>query len=178
MKTSVKLAIVTVVLGVIFFLLEPNGPLGGFWAPAPDSNEASGVQVPLFILLGLIEAFISSFGVAFLIFGFPLVKAVNGVSKTLTRATHLAISWALLSWWSHGSLHVHNGDNLDGLLAIEYGYHVTLVIAASIIAYYFCVTVLLRQAAPAQAQEGAGASATGQGGRPKAQPEGARSASA
>jgi hypothetical protein len=128
--------------------------------------------VPLFILLGLLEAFISAFGIAFLVFGFPLAKAIGPASKALTRATHLAISWSLLSWWSHGSLHVHNGDNLNGLLAIEYGYHVTLIIAAAIIAYYFCVTVLLR-AAPAKGQESTGAP-TGQSDRTGIQPEGAR----
>lgn len=141
MKTWLKMGIVTVVLGIVAFLLEPNSPLGGFWAPPPDSAEASGAQVPLFIILGLLEAFVSAWGVAFLLFGYPLVKAIAPASKGLTRATHISIAWVLFNWWSHGSLHQHVGENLNGLLAIEYGYHVTIMLAAVIIAYFFWTLV-------------------------------------
>lgn len=146
MKTSLKMAITTVVLGIIFFLLEPNSPLGGFWAPAADVPEAVGTQVPLFIILGLLEAFVSAFGVSFLLFGYPLVRAIAPASKGLAMAAHVSIAWALFNWWSHDSLHQHVGENLSGLLAIEYGYHVTLMIAAVTIAYFFWTTVLARTA--------------------------------
>jgi len=32
-------------------------------------------------------------------------------------------------------MHIHNGDNLQGLLYIEYGFHVTLMAAGLILAY-------------------------------------------
>ncbi|MCI0441152.1 MAG: hypothetical protein L0177_18775 [Chloroflexi bacterium] len=147
MNTSFKMAIVTVVLGAVFFLTAPNGPLGGFWGTAPGP-EPSGVQVPLFMLLGLIEALVSAFGVAFYLFGYPVVSAISVAPRGLTRATHISISWSLFSWWSHGSLHIVNGVDPGGLLAIDYGYHVTLIVAALIIASFFWT--LLRTAVAAK----------------------------
>jgi hypothetical protein len=61
----------------------------------------------------------------------------------LTRAAHFSIAWLLFSWCPHDSLHIHNGMDLSGLLAIEYGFHVSLMIAGMILAYFFLT--LLRQ---------------------------------
>ena len=41
----------------------------------------------------------------------------------------------MVSWWPHDNLHIHNGNDLQGLLYIEYGFHVTLIIAASVLAF-------------------------------------------
>ena len=41
------------------------------------------------------------------------------------------------------SLHVANGLRLNGLIAIEYGFHITLMVAGAILAYFFLT--LLRQ---------------------------------
>ena len=60
-----------------------------------------------------------------------------------SRAAHLSIAWLLSNWWPHDSLHIHNGLNLGGLLGIEYGFHITLMIAGLIVAYFFLT--LLRQ---------------------------------
>ena len=57
----------------------------------------------------------------------------------------LSIAWLLFSWWPHDSLHVANGINLSGLLVIEYVFHVTLMVAGAILAYFFFA--LLRQRA-------------------------------
>jgi hypothetical protein len=32
-------------------------------------------------------------------------------------------------------MHIHNGDDLQGLLYIEYGFHVTLMVAGLVLAY-------------------------------------------
>jgi hypothetical protein len=64
------------------------------------------------------------------------------VNQRLAQAAHLAITWFLVSWWPHTSFHqTVNPDNLNALLAIEYGFHVTLVLAGLIIAFFF-VTLL------------------------------------
>jgi hypothetical protein len=47
------------------------------------------------------------------------------------------------SWWPHDNLHISNGNNLQGLLFIEYGFHFTLMIAALVLAY--CFLSLIRQ---------------------------------
>jgi hypothetical protein len=146
MKTQTKAAIVTLVLGLLAFLTEPNGPLGAFWAPAPSVPQAIGAQVPLFMLLGAFEALAFGLGVSFLLFGFPTLKATFPVSAPLVRAAHLSIAWLLTNWWAHDSLHLHNGMNLNGLLGIEYLFHVTLIIAGAILARFF--VALVRAPAP------------------------------
>jgi hypothetical protein len=149
MKMSTKVVTVTLLLAIVGFLTEPHGPLGGFWPPSPDVPQAVGVQVPLFMILGAAEALACGLGVAFLLFGYPTLKAHEGVSAPLTRAAHLAIAWLLINWWAHDSLHLHNGMNLKGLLAIEYGFHITLMIAGVALAMFF--TAVVRSSVPRSA---------------------------
>lgn len=76
-------------------------------------------------------------GISFLIFCYPMVRALAPASTALTRAAHISIAWLLFNWWPHDSLHIFNGMNLGGLLAIEYGFHITLMIAGAVLAYFF-----------------------------------------
>ena len=48
---------------------------------------------------------------------------------------YLSIGWFLVSWWPHDNLHIHNGMDMQGLLYIEYSFHVTLIIAALVLAF-------------------------------------------
>ena len=140
MSTKVKVILITLIVAIPAFLMEPNGPFGGFWAPAPSNPEASGIQVPLFILLGIAEAVVLGFGISFIFFGYNWLKSVarpKQVSPALIRATYVSIAWVLVNWWSHDAWHIHNGLNLKGLLAIEYGYHLTLMGAGLIASWFF-----------------------------------------
>ena len=56
---------------------------------------------------------------------------------------YLSIGWLSVSWWPHGHLHQVVGENLEELLYIEYGFHVTAIIAGLLLAYGFLL--LLRQ---------------------------------
>ena len=141
----VKWLIVTLVLAVIAFLASPNGPLGMFWRPSAEMPHPAGVQLPLLVLLNMAEVVTFGLGVSFLIFGYPLVQSTLPASKGLTLATYLSIGWLLASWWPHDSLHVANGLRLNGLIAIEYGFHITLMVAGAILAYFF-LTLLRQQA--------------------------------
>ena len=52
-----------------------------------------------------------------------------------SSAAHLAVGWALVSWFPHGAFHqstVH--DNWVGLATIEYGFHFTMLIAGLVVA--------------------------------------------
>ena len=135
--------VVTLVLAFVAVLASPNGPLGSFWRPAAGSPTPTSTQLPLFILLNIIEGLAFGLGISFLIFGYPMVQAISPASTGLTRAAHVSIAWLLINWWPHDSLHIHNGLNLGGMLAIEYGFHTTLMIAGVIVAYFFLT--LLRQ---------------------------------
>jgi len=148
MKTSTKVVLVTVVLAIAAFVTESNGPLGSFWAPSPDVPQPVGIQLPLFMFLGVAEALAFGLGVSFLLFGYSALKASAPVSAGLARGAHLAISWLLINWWAHDSLHIHNGMNLAGLLGIEYAFHVTLIIAGITLARFF--VAVIRAVGPAE----------------------------
>lgn len=138
-QSGLKWLAVTFVLGAIAFVASPNGPLGGFWRPSPDFPQPTSAQLPLFILLNVAEVLAFGLGIAFLIFGYPLMRAIAPASKRLTLWAFLSIAWLLVNWWPHDSLHVANGMNMGGLLVIEYLFHVTLIVAGAILAYFFWV---------------------------------------
>jgi hypothetical protein len=134
-RTWVKVLILILVVTVPAFLLGHViwHPLG--MAPSPG-------QMPFFMVVSFFEALALGLGVSFLVFGLPLVRSVPSELKTRAWLMYLGIGWALVSWWPHGNLHVSNGDNMQRLLYIEYGFHVTLVISAAMVAY--CFLSLLR----------------------------------
>lgn len=144
-NTVLKVVAVTLVLGVLTFLASPGAPLGGFWGASPEAGPApSGVQIGLLMLIGAIQSIVFGLGVAFLVFGYPLVSAAAPEQPGLARAAYLSIAWSLVQWWPHSNLHQTVG-HMDGLIAIEYGFHVTTMIATLIVAYFF-ITVLRRAA--------------------------------
>jgi len=128
---------VTLVFTVVAMIAGPNGPLGGFWRPTPTVAPPSGALLPLFILLNIAEALAFGLGIAFLLFGYPLVRDVAPVSAGLARGAHLSIAWLLINWWPHDSLHLHVGLNLGSLIVVEYVFHITLMLAGVVLAYFF-----------------------------------------
>jgi hypothetical protein len=80
-----------------------------------------------------------------------MVRAIHPASGTLTRLAHFSIAWLVFSWWPEDSLHLHVGYNLGRLLAIEYAFHITLMIARVIVAD-FCL-MLVRQASAKELPE-------------------------
>jgi len=137
---SGKWIVVTLILGVAAFLTSPSGPLGGFWGLHAEGSSPVGLQKAFFILLTMIQSLAFGFGFAFLLFGREAVRSFLPADGILRLAVYLAIAWSLLSWWPHTNLHqTHNPDNINGLLAIEYGFHVTLILGAIVIAYFILV---------------------------------------
>jgi hypothetical protein len=132
MKTWIKVLIVTVVEAVPAMNL---GPI--VWPPAEGGPEPTASQLPFFIFLALMESVLLGLGVSFLIFGFPLTSRISSGPKLLAWAMYLAIGWLLVSWWPHDNLHIHVGEDMQGLLYIEYGFHVTLMVCGLIVAYGF-----------------------------------------
>jgi hypothetical protein len=105
------------------------------WPPDPASPTPSGGQLPFFILLSVFEAAAFGLGISFLLFGFPAILRLARSSRLRAWAMYLSVGWFLVSWWPHDNLHLHNGMDLQGLLYIEYGFHVTLILAALVLAF-------------------------------------------
>lgn len=119
------LSLCTIPLGMTLF---PNAP--SHMAPTP-------VQLPFFIILSVIEALALGAALIFIISGWKIIKGLKGKNRTIFFMAFIAISWSLGSWWIHDRLHASIGEDLTKLLFIEYGFHVTLIIGAMIVAYSF-----------------------------------------
>ena len=138
MKPWVKVLLVTVLIAAPAMVLGPV-----IWPPAAGGPEPSGGQLPFFIVLALMESVLFGLGISFLLFGLPVVRRVSPDSKARAWAMYLSIGWLMVSWWPHDNLHISNGNNLQRLLFIEYGFHFTLMIAGLVLAS--CFLSLIRQ---------------------------------
>jgi hypothetical protein len=130
MKTSATATVVTVGVAVPAMALGPAlFPMSADW-PAIE-----GTQLLLMGGIAAVEALALGLAVAFLLLGWPHVRQLVGPSRPRTIAAYLATAWLLGNWWLHDNLHAANGTNLNGLVAIEYGFHATLIVAGAIVGW-------------------------------------------
>jgi hypothetical protein len=102
------------------------------WIMAPTPG-----QMPFYMAESFIEALALGVGVTFLVFALPVVRRVEPELRLRAWLLYLSIGWALVNWWPHGNLHMSTAGNMQALLYIEWGFHVTLAISAAIAAYSF-----------------------------------------
>jgi hypothetical protein len=130
MNSKLKVAAVVVVGTVAAFASSMVlWPPPAFFTPPPS-------LLPFFIGLGIFESLAFGLGLAFVIFGRRMVRE-TGVGPLAAWGGYLGISWSLVNWWAHDGFHRVTGLNFDGLLRIEYGFHVTLILSAALAAYFF-----------------------------------------
>ncbi|MHB8632786.1 MAG: hypothetical protein ACYDBQ_02295 [Thermoplasmatota archaeon] len=144
MRTTTKVALVTVAVAIPAFLLAANGPIDqatGLWGNVwpfhkdPMAATPTGLQIPLFIFLSLAEATSFGLAVSFVSFGWPLVKRVAAGGRRAQLAVFWSAAWVLGNWWLHDSLHATNSANLWSLLVIEYTFHLTLIVAGATLCF-------------------------------------------
>ena len=146
MKLWQKMLILTIVIAVPAFMAGPNAPLGAFWGMDPHAPQPTGAQLPLFMILGVLDALMFGLGISFLFFGSSLVRAVGGASAGLTRAAHLSLCWLFIQWWPHSNMHIVAGDDLGRILLIDYIFHVTIMAGSLILLGFFLAVVRERRA--------------------------------
>ncbi|MES2155701.1 MAG: hypothetical protein V4510_11250 [bacterium] len=133
MNPRTKYALVALPFAAFGFLLQGTGPLGAIlWPPAPMPTEPTGALLGGFIAYSIFEAAAFGAGIAFLILGYHPVRAAAG-STRLAIPAYLAIGWLLVNWVPHDALHMHVGMNLEGLLALEWGFHGTLILSGAVL---------------------------------------------
>jgi hypothetical protein len=138
-STWVAVVVLTLIIAVPAFLLNPI-----IWPPAPGGPAPTAAQTPYLLALDVMQAVFLGLGISFLIFGFPVMRRISPDSKTRAWAMYLSIGYLMVSWWPHIGLHVSNApDDLQGLIYIDYLFHVPLMIAGAILAY--CFYSLVRQ---------------------------------
>ena len=144
-----KVFILTVVITIPAFLAGANAPLGAFWGVDPHAPQPTGGQVPLFMLLGLLDALFLGLGVSFLLFGYPVARDIAPTSPGLARLAHLGTSWILIQFWPHDNLHTASGLDLAKILVIDYAFHVTIAASALVVIYYLITARRARRQAAA-----------------------------
>jgi hypothetical protein len=93
------------------------------------------------IILGVLDSLAFGVGVAFLVYGYPVVRRL--AQGRLAWATYLSIAWSLVSWWPHSNMHRAN-TTLEGLVLIDWTFHLTLIVGAAVIGTYL-YTVMSKQ---------------------------------
>jgi hypothetical protein len=129
MKRSVTIALIVLAVAVPAMLIAPI-----IWPPADTGVAPTATQLPFFIALGVGDALFLGAGVAFLIFGFPIVRRVSPDSRLRAWAMYVSVGYLLVSWWPHLNMHMSNGVDLGGLLVIDYVFHLPLEIAGAVLA--------------------------------------------
>jgi len=145
MKTWMKVLIVTLIFGIPALLLGPV-----IWPVSPDLPAPDPAQIPYFILLSVFDSLFFGLGIAFVLFGWSLVRRMANGSRLLGWALYFSISFLLVSWWPHINLHNATGFDLQGLLYIDYSFHIPLMVSGAIVACGF-VNLFRRASDPSQA---------------------------
>ncbi len=132
MRTKIKVAAIALAVAVPAFLLSPV-----LFPPAEGGPTPTAGQMPFFLFLGVGDALLLGLGVAFLIFGLPVLRRVSPDSKARAWAMYLSIGYLTVSWWPHLGMHASNGLDLEGLLVIDYLFHLPLEVAGVVLAWSF-----------------------------------------
>jgi hypothetical protein len=123
MSTTAKAAVLALVIAVPAFLLAPM-----LFPPTPGPGPSS-TQMPFFILLTVFDSLLLGIGVAFVVFGWPLVRRVAPGSRAIATAMFIGVAWLTISWYPHIGLHTSAfGSTFGGLLVIDYLFHVPLYV--------------------------------------------------
>ena len=137
----VAVLVLTFIIAVPAFLL---GPI--IWPPAGPAPTTA--QIPYLLAMDVMQAIFLGLGISFFIFGLPVMRRISPDSKVRAWAMYLSIGYLMVSWWPHINMHAHNApDDLQGLIYIDYFFHVPLMICGAVLAYCFISLVLVRQRA-------------------------------
>jgi hypothetical protein len=101
-------------------------------------QQLSNLQLALFLGVSLAEGIGLGLAVSLLAYGLPMLRRLMPESKGLAIASYASITWILGSWWLHDGLHrITAHENINQLLGIEYGFHVTLIATGVVLARAF-----------------------------------------
>jgi hypothetical protein len=154
MKTTVKIAIVTLAIAIPAFLLGQGGPLGGWWDSvwpwtSDEHLDPPSRLFPFFLVLAVVESLAMGLAVAFVVWGWPAMKRLAGGKTGMATAMYVSATWLLGNWWVHDNLHQITGYNFTGLVVIEYLFHVTLIAAGCVLCLGLATSALAQGRASA-----------------------------
>jgi hypothetical protein len=120
---------VTLGLAVPAFMLSRT-----IWPDPPGAAPPPAGLLPFLLVPALFEALGFGAGVAFLL---AAGRALIGRQHAdhLATAACASAGWALVSWWPHSNMHRAN-TTLEGLIAIDWIFHLTLIAGAAVVGLY------------------------------------------
>lgn len=105
------------------------------WRTPPGAaTPPAGILPALFPIAVFIPALSFGLGASFLLFGRKLIQGSR--PSTLSRAAFVSIVWLLTNWWPHSNFH-RVSDGWTNLLAVDYFFHTTVIVASCVIAAFF-----------------------------------------
>jgi hypothetical protein len=109
------------------------------WPDPPGAPAPPPGLLPFLIVPSAVESLAFGAGVAFLVAaGRGLIG--NPRARGLALAAYFSAGWALVSWWPHSNMHRVN-TTFQGLVLIDWTFHLTLIAGALIIGVFLYRTV-------------------------------------
>lgn len=127
-----RMSLLTLVIAAPAFLAGPK-----LWPMAPGVPQPPPNLLPFYIALSAIEALAFGFAVAFAVFGWPAIRRLPLGAPWLNKWLFITLCWFMGNWWMHDNLHMHVALDMNHLLYIEYGFHVTMLACVLILAVGF-----------------------------------------
>jgi hypothetical protein len=109
------------------------------WPDPPGAPVPPRELLPFLIVPAVFESLAFGAGVAFLI---AAGRGLLGNTKVggLAVAAYASAGWALVSWWPHSNMHRVN-TSFQGLIVIDWTFHLTLIAGAAIIGVFLYRTL-------------------------------------
>ena len=137
MKIRTKVIATIAIFTILAFLFTPLAPIGQHIWPEPEAfnPEPTSLQIGLLILYTFISSFGFAVGIAWLLYGYSYVTKV--FTRQYAPWVYIAVFWASWSWWIHDIGHMTTHGSVAWLIFLEYTFHATIVVLASITALAF-----------------------------------------
>lgn len=137
MPTRNKILIVVLSVAIAAFLLFPGGPVGMMlWPPHPHGPTFEGAALAALIGGAIVQSFIMGLGVAFLLWGMPLVRRLGWGSSRGNIAAYLSLAYVLTTWPIHDGIHIVYGESAGAILATTLLFHVGVAVAGAVLLWF------------------------------------------
>ena len=133
MTRKIKIIIVTLAIGVLAV------SLGRIVWSVGDGPAATGIQIALLSILDIVQSLLFGLGIAVLLFGWPWFKNLSALSLRMKILLFLSVIWLLTSWWPHVGFHIITGEDLWGIIKIDYAFHLTAIVASIVVFRAFVI---------------------------------------
>jgi hypothetical protein len=113
------------------------------WPDPPGAPVPPRGLLPFLIVPAVFESLAFGAGIAFLVAaGRGLLGNTHG--RGLAVAAYASAGWALVSWWPHSNMHRVN-TSFQGLVVIDWTFHLTLIAGAAVIGVFLYRTLSREQ---------------------------------